>query len=271
MERLRFIERKAYWCGEITRQDLAVVFGLSPAQASADLQKYQELNSGALLYNLNKKRYEGAPRMRLTLQQPRLEEAMAQFLDSSVRDSVGFNGWGGNSPSPNWDDPDATVACVTLPVRRASTEVERRVFLAVKQERRLRVKYLSVNSGTEEWRWLRPRAFAHNGHRWHVRAWCERSNEWRDFTLSRIAAAEWPEPCDPPPPDEEWQRWVTLRLRPHHKLTSEQQRAVAFDHGMTNGVIELRVRAALEGYVRDLLRLPLRTKKPPPPLLEEVE
>ena len=48
MERLRFIERAAYWRGWIQRQDLAAVYGKGSAQASADFQKYLELNPGAL-------------------------------------------------------------------------------------------------------------------------------------------------------------------------------------------------------------------------------
>src|SRR5205085_2774753 len=144
MERLRFIERSAYWRGVINRQDLSRVFGLSMAQASADLQAYQRINAGALVYNLNRKRYEGAEGMRL------------------------------------------------------------------------RVRYFSVSSGRDDWRWLRPRCFAHNGDRWHVRAWCEQREHWADFTLSRMVDADWPEEAGGDVlPDDEGGALTTICVRPH--------------------------------------------------------
>ena len=80
-ERLRAIERAAYWRGWVKRKDLAALFGVSLAQASSDLQKYQELNPGALQYNMNAKRYEGAREMVCVLvKEPSLEEAMGAFL-----------------------------------------------------------------------------------------------------------------------------------------------------------------------------------------------
>jgi hypothetical protein len=79
-ERLRFIEKCVFWRGTVNRQDLHRIYGVSQAQASADLQKYQELNPGALVYSLNRKRYEGAPTMRCRLHEPSLEEALVLFL-----------------------------------------------------------------------------------------------------------------------------------------------------------------------------------------------
>jgi len=56
--------------------------------------------------------------------------------------------------------------------------VERRIFLAVLERLRVRVRYASVHSGTDAWRWLQPRVFAHDGNRWHVRAWCEQRADY---------------------------------------------------------------------------------------------
>jgi predicted DNA-binding transcriptional regulator YafY len=66
--------------------------------------------------------------------------------------------------------------------------------------------------------WLRPHALGHNGARWHVRAWCERNTDFRDFTLSRIAEVEWSrEQAEPPIEDNDWEQWVTLQ-RAHLEL-----------------------------------------------------
>ncbi|MCU0797370.1 MAG: helix-turn-helix domain containing protein, partial [Akkermansiaceae bacterium] len=79
-ERLRWIERAVWWRGWVGRPDLAAMFGISAAQASSDLQRYQELNPGALAYHLGRKRYEGTEGMRCVMHEPSLVEAMNVFL-----------------------------------------------------------------------------------------------------------------------------------------------------------------------------------------------
>ena len=77
-ERLRFIEKSAFWRGTVNRPDLLAVFRISQAQSSADLQKYQELNPDSLVYNLNRKRYDGAESMTCVLHEPRWERPKCQ-------------------------------------------------------------------------------------------------------------------------------------------------------------------------------------------------
>ena len=171
-----------------------------------------------------------------------------------------------------WDEESVGGGCIAvlkMPVREASAAVERRVFLAVLNGLRIKVRYASVNSGKEEWRWLRPHALGHNGARWHVRAWCEKNSDFRDFTLSRIAEIEWSrEQAALPAQDKDWEQWVTLQVRPHKGLSDEQRKAVERDYAMRNGVLKLKVRKAMEGYLRDRLGLTMADGKPALRLLE---
>ncbi|MCX6876637.1 MAG: WYL domain-containing protein [Verrucomicrobia bacterium] len=117
--------------------------------------------------------------------------------------------------------------------------------------------------------WLRPHALGHNGACWHVRAWCEQNGDLRDFTLSRIAEVEWRRGrADLPAEDKDWKQWVTLRVRPHQDLNEAQRQAVERDYAMRNGVLKLKVRKAMEGYLRDHLGLAMADGKPPVRLLE---
>lgn len=269
MERLRFIERRAYWCGTITRQDLTQTFGLSMAQASSDLQKYQEMNAEALIYNLRKKRYEGTQNMCPILTTPNLEEAMSLFLTGDSRapsSALFFVG------EKSFTQKSGQVQTIQMPSRRPPAEVQRRVFLAVSNQLRLRVRYLSVNSSTDAWRELHPRAFGHDGSRWHVRAWCELRREWRDFTLSRFVKSEWPtQPLSLPGADEAWEKFVTLSLRANQKLSPTARKAVELDYGMINGRLELPVREAMVNYLLTRLNLPLTDGARPFPQLELME
>ena len=255
-ERLLFIERLAWWRGVVNRGDLRELFGISAAQASSDLQAYQELSPEALAYNIRAKRYESRPEMRCVLHEPRLEEAVRLFLGEAV-------------PLPQAADErrlvGAKVDRIVLPSRRASFEVERRVFLAVAGGRRLRIKYWSVSSSRGTRREIAPHALAHDGYRWHVRAWCFENEGYRDFVLSRIEEADWPGAAyQPPAVDQEWEREETLTLTANPALDDEQRKSIERDYGMRGGKLVLHVRAAMKEYLLAHLRIPMLDEKGKP-------
>jgi hypothetical protein len=258
-ERLRYVERCAYWRGTINRSDLQRLYGLSSAQASSDLQRYTELNPGALTYNLRLKRYEGTARMRPRLHEPRLEEAIEMFLGADLR-AVGPGAGAGSS---------AQVAFVLVPERSASREAQRAVFQAVLLTRQLRIRYASFSQRGEAWRVIAPHALAHDGYRWHARAWCFENNDFRNFVLGRILKVDAPRPLPAALPDDpSWRQWTTLRLRPRQGMSDAQKRAVQLEYGMKGGSLTLRVRRAMLDATLMHLRLPPADGRKIPPLLE---
>lgn len=260
-ERLRFIESYAWWKGVVQRQDLQETFGLSLAQASSDLQYYLEMNPSALSYNMRKKRYEASDNMKCMLTVPCLDDAISRFFGASMPFA-----W------PAQGDAVERVSVVSMPVRAASPVVERKVFIAVLNTNRIKIKYASLNSGKDDWRWIVPHAFGHDGSRWHVRAWCEQNQDYRDFVLSRITdVSNVKHEGSLPVPDKEWQTEVTLKVKPNSALTEEQQKMVERDYGMTKGVLKLKVSKAMEGYVRQRLGLPLESGAAVIPLLQETK
>lgn len=245
-ERLLFIERVAWWRGMVNRGRLREIFGISAAQASADLQAYLELNPGALVYNLSSKRYEAQADMLCVLHQPRLEEAVAMFFGKRLPHSL-----------DQGSSPDSKVALCVPPLRKASGEVERRVFLAIDQGRRLAVRYGSLHGDSGKWREIVPHAFAHDGLRWHVRAWCFDNQSYRDFVLTRMAEARWPgEEFIPPIGDHSWETMVTLVFKANPELGEEAKAAVEADYGMKDGRFEMTVREAMVEYHLAQLRVP---------------
>ncbi len=249
-ERLRGIEHLAYWRGSLRREEVAKVFGVSLQQCSADLQRYQELNPGALVYSLNRKRYETSATMRCVLQEPCLEEAMGSFLGGTGARPALRAGLTGT-------EAEGRVSRVALPLRQASLVVQRRIFMAVLNGCRIRIDYLSLMREETSRRWIRPYAFGEDGYRWHVRAWCEERGDFRDFVLSRIKAAEIPGEAVPlPQRNTDWETIETLNLVPNPDLQPAQQAAVAEDFGLQQGKISLSVRKALLPYTLDHLRLP---------------
>jgi hypothetical protein len=249
-ERLHFIERLAWWRGVVNRGDLKKVFGISSAQASADLQGYQELNPGAITYNIRSKRYESNSWMCCVLHEPQMEEALRMFLGES-----------GPLPPVAFEQDvasDSRVDWLRLPGRRASGQVERRIFLAVTRGLSIKIKYWSIAGSRSSRREIAPHAFGNDGRRWHVRAWCFENQGYRDFVLSRIEDADWPDAkFEDAPPDEEWLREETLVLVPHSELDEQQRKTIERDYGMRGGKLTVKVRAAMRGYLLSTLCIPI--------------
>lgn len=261
-ERLRLIERLAWWEGEVNRSDLAGVFGISAAQASADLQAYQDLNPGALAYHRSRKRYEGQPGMVCVLGQPRIEDAFGLLGEAVLAPFAVAAG----APVT------ARVAVVGLPVRAPGPQVLRRVVMGLIQERRVEIRYWSVHGSERGRREIAPQALAHDGYRWHARAWCFRNEDYRDFVLSRIVEAAWPgEEWRAQVVDADWEAVEVITVRPWCGLDADQRAAIERDYGMVDGRLEVRTRRALRRYLAGHLRLDLPGEEALPRHLEIVE
>ncbi len=268
LERLRSIERSLWWRGQVKRRDLREAFGISLAQASSDVQRYLELNPVAARYDLKAKTYWGEPHMECRLHAPRLEEALALYLGGSG----GLAASTMALASPSLPTPVAArVAFVALPAREAVLAVQRASFFAVYQELRLRIDYGSLSGRREVgWRWIVPRAFGHNGYRWHLRAWCEENRDYRDFVLSRIRQTEWPKDAAgiELPKDEDWDTWEELTLVANPALPEDQRNSIEADFGILAGKLRLPVRRAMLDYTLDHLRLRSRGGKQLPQMLK---
>lgn len=273
-ERLRFIERSLWWRGQVKRKDLRELFGISLAQASSDLQRYLEINPTAARYDLKGKTYRGEPGMTCVYHSPQLEDALSLFLPDS---GSGFAGRP-MMTNPGGLEPSARITGVSLPIRKATPSVERAAFFAVWAKMRLSIDYASLSgrrgSASEKSgsRCIIPHAFAHNGYRWHVRAWCEENRDYRDFVLSRIRKAEWPVENAPAglPPDVEWETIDELLLSPNPELPAYLQDSVAWDFGISDGLLRLNVRRAMRNYTLMHLNLPTEGMNQLPPLLVAV-
>ncbi|MGJ8655142.1 MAG: WYL domain-containing protein [Akkermansiaceae bacterium] len=254
-ERLRAIERAVWWRGWIKRKDIVAIFGVSLAQSSSDLQKYQELNPKAMVYDLSHKRYEAAPAMQCLLHQPLLEDAIRCFLPSP---SIGF------LPT-SVQIQHEKLASMGLPTRKGKDEVERMIMQALLNTQKLKIQYWSVSSGKNSWREIAPSGLGHDGYRWHTRAYCYENADYRDFVLSRISSTHLPTDQTkennsphpfPLPTDQAWETLETIKLKPNSKLPENAKRAIEMDYGIRkDGILKLEVRQAMREYLLAHMRV----------------
>ena len=246
--RYRFIEIIALWEGRLTTRHLCDTFGIGRQQASKDINNYiREVGPGNLEYDKYLKGYKPTEQFA-----PQVTLGQAdEYLHLMARNNELMNMF----ESLSLDMSNAEV--LSVPVRDVRPEVLRPIMQAARQQKRLEVDYVSINNPDREGRIIVPHTLVYTGLRWHVRAWCEKNQEYRDFVLSRFR--DIPEIMDPSEhgigDDSDWNTQVTIRVTPDPRLTPAQQEVVEVDYGMEDGALEVTTRGRLVPYVLKLLHI----------------
>ncbi|MBF0185961.1 MAG: WYL domain-containing protein [Magnetococcales bacterium] len=238
--RMEFIEFRLFWEGKINRIDLIDHFGVSTPQASADFNLYQELAPGNLLYDTRAKHYFPSEKFQARFLKPDSEYYLANLHAMSTGILTAQESW--LSHIPQFD---------VLPALRRTIQPEllQTILEAIRKKQTLRIRYQSMQSPEPVLRWVTPRALAHDGYRWHIRAFCHLSSLHKDYLFPRIIKVEAVKQDDQNlPPDHEWEQTVTVQLGPHPDLTETQKKAVELDFGMKNGKLEARIRVGFLYY-----------------------
>lgn len=235
-DRLKHLELRLRFLGEVRRPDLTQRFGIQSAAASRDLALYKELAPNNINYESRGKRYllgtEFAPLFLIPSSQV-LSWLAEQLGDVTV-------------PST-----DALLPCL-VPSRLSfpGLEVLASITRAIHLGQVLSIRYHSVSSG-ESYREIVPFALLDTGLRWHIRAFDRKSQAFRDFVLTRISEPtprldDAPLRHELPEHDVQWTRIVELDLVPHPNQPRPE--VTLMDYDMPSGVLRLRLRAALAGY-----------------------
>ncbi len=235
-ERLSFLELRAYFTGELRRADIEARFGIKPAASSRDLSAYRELEPGNLDYDVAARCYRPSKSFKPIFEFSSdrvlawLLQGFGDGLELKLRKVAPCEG-PGNLVRPNL----AILSAVTR---------------AMCAKCAIKVSYLSLTSGASS-REIVPVALADNGLRWHVRAFDRARGRFADFVLTRISKAQEIDSLvnesELLPADEQWSRIVELEMVPHPGLA--QPKSIEADYGMQEGVLRIKARAALAGYV----------------------
>ncbi len=236
-DRLAFVELRVRFIGEIRRQDLVSRFGIQSAAATRDLAVYKDLSSGNIDYDPKAKSYVLTDQFR----------PLFDFQPERVMSWL-TQGFGDGEPMLHraW-----IVSDVPTRLTHPDLDVLAAVTRAIHQECPLALEYHSISSGCTE-REIIPFALIDNGQRWHVRGFDRKSQEFRDFVITRIkrpvvlkghpvAAHETNDQ------DIQWTRIVELDLIPHPDQPRPE--ITEMDYGMRDGVLRMKLRAATAGYI----------------------
>ncbi|CAM5481828.1 WYL domain-containing protein [Pseudomonas aeruginosa] len=236
-DRLAFVELRVRFIGDIRRQDLVSRFGIQSAAATRDLAIYKELAPGNIDYDTKAKCYVLGGDFKPLFDFP--PERVLSWLTQGFGDGEPsqLKAWVASEIPSRLTHPDLDVlACVTR---------------AIHQECPIRVEYHSISSGQTE-RQIVPFALIDNGLRWHVRAFDRKSQEFRDFVITRIKGPvllrdEEVQAHERGDQDIQWTRIVELELIPHPDQPRSE--VTEMDYGMRDGVLRMKLRAATAGYI----------------------
>lgn len=257
-QRLEFIEFRLFWDGTLNRADIVDRFSVSPVQASSDLALYKELAPDNLDYDASQKRFVATDRFSPKISQPNADRYLIQL--KAIADNVI------SIADTNVGAPPI-IDAMPIPHRRVDSNILRKLLFAIRDMRGLNVFYHSMNSTRPLplWRDITPHAFAFDGLRWHVRAYCHIEGRFKDFILSRIldVGAEI-ESGKSEKEDLQWHEFFGAVFIPNPKLAKSQQETVARDYEMTDGTLYVPVRRALLYYFNKRLRLDVADKADDP-------
>lgn len=262
--RYRLIEIIALWEGRLTTNHICHGFGIGRQQASKDINTYlREVAPGNLIYDRHLKGYVPAPDFHPAVTRGDSEEYL-ELLTRTDALSQTFE-------SLNIGLPNSTV--LHVPRHLAEPSVVRAVVTATRQGRRLQVESFSLAQPKGVVSVVEPHTLVYSGQRWQVRAWSEEHKQYRDFVLSRLRGT--PKVMSERNrhsvhQDIDWNRIVTVELKPDRRLTPDQQAIIASDYGMSDGRLRLETRAALVRYLLALVGI-RPYKADPDPLVQQLE
>lgn len=236
-DRVAFVELRLRFIGEIRRQDLVARFGIQAAAATRDLGQYKELGPRNMDYDTKGKVYVRGEWFRPVFDFP--AERVLTWLSQGFGDG----------------EPSRLRSLVTCDGSALSTNLDLEMLSvltrAIHKKTAVEISYHALSSGLTT-REIVPFAFADNGQRWHVRGYDRRSGEFRDFVLGRLDQARivTGNVADHERPDQDiqWNRITELELVPH-PANVQHPDTIEAEYGMENGVLRMRVRAAMAGYL----------------------
>ena len=239
--RLEFIDYCLRWNRTVNRGEIVEFFRISIQQASADLAHYAHLAPRNMEYDKSLKTYKATASFQPIINKYDAQTYLSELFGLSI---------GTRAPTASfigWQPPNDIVQ---YPVRPIDTDTLLRVIWAIRDSDEFLVSYQSMRRASPSTRWITPHALAFDGHRWHVRAWCQETNEFRDFVISRIQHIHKSRKATKSGEgDSWWNTYIEILIKPREGLTDGQRCAIETDFGMSGGRLRLTCRKALAIYL----------------------
>lgn len=236
-DRLAYVDLCLRFLGVAGRQDVARRFGIKTAAASRDLATYRELAPVNLTYDTRSKVYLRAEGFR----------GLFTFPERRVLEWLAY-GYGDEEPLQSRGP--LVHEAVRMPAK-IDLDLVSVLTRAIHGGTAVEVSYRSLSTGFST-RQIVPFALCDDGLRWHLRAFCRRTQAFRDFVLTRFVDARFVQgdiaEHERKDADIQWNRITELELVPH-PVNVLHPDTIEAEYSMVGGVLRIPARAAMVGYL----------------------
>lgn len=236
-ERFTFINNVVGWEGQINATHVATKFQLSRQAASNILKQYREEFPRYLQYDLSQKAYVATDDFNQSFVHNNSFNSFSQYLAAIE--------------STNNELLSNIALEVKAPLRNINPLQIRPILRAVRDQLQIDIGYISLSSPNYLDRIIQPHALIFDGLRWHVRAYCNKNSQFRDFTLSRFngEAIFEGKATHSAAQDERWNTIVDVIIEADPRFNPQQKRIIEQDFQMHRGQKVIPIRAALVNYL----------------------
>jgi len=255
--RYRLIEIVAQWEGRLTTNHLCNSFGIGRQQASKDINAYlRDIAPNNLEYDKYLKGYKPTTHFKPKLTTGTADEYL-HVLSRNKDITHTFEGL---------DLGFTNSEILQVPVRSIEPRILRPLVQAAREQKRVEIDYISLTSPIVETRVIAPHTLVCTPLRWHIRAYCEKNREYRDFVLSRFRgdADIMDESPNPKDEDTKWNTKVSIIIKPDSRLSNDQQQIISQDYGMSDNTLEIKTRATLVEYTLQAFNIDPRKQEMKP-------
>jgi len=235
-ERLAFIDFNLQFFARLSRSDLINRFKTGLAASTRDFAAYKDIAPNNLHLDHSTKQYWRTNSF----------EPLFQFSPDAILQSVS-KGFSDGITAPTQPSQHCFDAVQLI---HPNVHIIAALMRGIHNQLACKVRYVSISSGESE-RIIVPHAIVNNGHRWHVRAFDEKSSSFRDFVCTRFTQVTTTQQAALSQQgaqfDEQFNRLVSLVLMVHPDISHPQ--AIEMDYAMQQGEKIMQVRAALAAYV----------------------
>ena len=259
--RLAELTRLLLWEGQISRARVMSLHSLSPVRASEWIRELRERHPRWTRWDSVSRSYfvtENAYRQ------------WEQRADSAFVDADGgfsrYMSEAGVEQMRSGLEP-APIASAFPDLVAPEPRIFAPLYQAINKQQALTITYRSMNRPEPHERNIEPRALARAGPRWHVRAYCRETEDFRDYSLGRIVSVL--QNASPlvaiNKSDLAWDTVVRVVLQPHPQLSAAQADLVRFEYFKGNSARTESCRGALLHYTVQHIRaaINIATEKPP--------
>jgi len=138
---------------------------------------------------------------------------------------------------------------------------------AIRMGRKVQLTYRSMQNPEPHSRIVSPHNLIRAGRRWHVRGYCEKRNDFRDYALGRIVEVKAlsDEAQHTAADDKAWITLVPVRLIAHPSLTPARESVIRFEYFNDTAARVETCRGALVSYFIQDVRAATDIRKQLPP------